>query len=59
MTIWQSLVRTTFTLLFILAMGAGQAEELGAIGDSISTAMDADDVCDDVTDQTAPFFTSA
>ena len=47
MMIWQSLVRTTFALLFVLAMGAGQAEELGAIGDSISTAMNADDVCDD------------
>ena len=50
MMIWQSLVRTTFTLLFIFAMGAGQAEELGAIGDSISTAMDADDVCDDAVE---------
>ena len=50
MMIWKSLVRTAFTLLFVLAMGAGQAEELGAIGDSISTAMDADDVCDDTVE---------
>ncbi|MGB5763224.1 MAG: hypothetical protein WBM58_11805 [Sedimenticolaceae bacterium] len=47
MTIWQLLARTTFTLLFILATGVGQGEELGAIGDSISTAMNADDLCDD------------
>jgi lysophospholipase L1-like esterase len=50
MTIWQLLARTTFTLLFILATGVGQAEELGAIGDSISTAMNADDVCDDAVE---------
>jgi hypothetical protein len=45
----RQLVTVTICALWLMAtMAAASAEELGAIGDSISTAMNADDSCDDV-----------